>query len=29
VGCEMDNTMLIAAFFPRLISNSDELVASK
>jgi hypothetical protein len=28
-GCEMDNTMLIAAFFPRLISNSDEIVASK
>jgi len=28
-GCEMDNTTLIAAFFPRLISNSGELVASK
>jgi hypothetical protein len=28
-GCEMDNTALIAAFFPRLISNSGELVASK
>jgi hypothetical protein len=28
-GCEMDNTMLIAAFFPRLISNSDDVIASK
>jgi hypothetical protein len=28
-GCEMDNTMLIAAYFPRLIINSGELVAAK
>lgn len=28
-GCELDNTMLIAAYFPMLLNNSDEIVASK
>ncbi len=27
--CELDNTMLIAAYFPRLISNMTEVVAAK
>jgi hypothetical protein len=28
-GCETDNTMMIAAYFPMLIKNSGELVAAK
>jgi len=28
-GCELDNTMLIAAYFPRLISNNVNSVAAK
>lgn len=28
-GCELDNMMLIAAYFPRLISNSDEVVTAE
>ena len=28
-GCELDNTMLIAAYFPRLINNMSEVVAAK
>jgi hypothetical protein len=28
-GCELDNTALIAAFFPRLISNNQTVVAQK
>jgi hypothetical protein len=27
-GCETDNTMMIAAFFPRLIKNSETLAAA-
>lgn len=27
--CELDNTMLIAAYFPKLINKTEELVASK
>lgn len=28
-GCELDNTSLIAAYFPRLLNNQQELVATK
>jgi hypothetical protein len=28
-ACELDNTMLIAAYFPRLINNMSEIVAAK
>ncbi|HUX57508.1 MAG TPA: hypothetical protein VMV77_11070 [Bacteroidales bacterium] len=28
-GCELENTMLIAAYFPRLISNMSDMVAVK
>jgi hypothetical protein len=28
-GCEMDNTMLIAAYFPRLIADNGNMVAAK
>ncbi len=28
-GCEVDNTMLIAAYFPALINDKESLVAKK